>query len=52
MEFLNALFSCATFPINTKPTRVTNSTTTTIDHVITNVMHQEILPGKWPTEIF
>ena len=45
MHFINTLISCGTFPIITKPTRVTDTTATIIDHIITNVMNHEILPG-------
>ena len=36
MHFINTLISCGTFPIITKPTRVTDLTVTIIDHIITN----------------
>ena len=45
MHFINTVISCGTFPIITIPTRVTYSTATIIDHIITNVTNHEILPG-------
>ena len=45
MHFINTLTSCGTFPIITKPTRVTDSTATIIDHITTNVTNYEILTG-------
>ena len=44
MHFINTLISCGAFPIITKPTRVTDTTATVIDHIITNVTNHEILP--------
>ena len=34
MHFINTLISCGAFPIITKPTRGTDTTTTIIDHII------------------
>ena len=45
MHFINTLLSCGAFLIITKPTRVTDTTTTIIDHIITNVTNHKILPG-------
>ena len=45
MPFTNTLISCGTFPIITKPARVTDLTATTIDHIITNITTHKILPG-------
>ena len=45
MHFINALLSCGAFPFITKPTRVTDTTATIIDHIITNVTNHKILPG-------
>ena len=45
MHFINTLLSCGAFPIITKPTRVTDTTATIIDHIITNVTNHKILPG-------
>ena len=44
MYFINTLISCGTFSIINKPTKVTDSTATIIDHIITNVTNHEILP--------
>ena len=44
MHFINTLLSCGAFPIITKPTRVTGTTATIIDHIITNVTNHKILP--------
>ena len=51
MHFINTLISCGTFPIITQPTRVTDSTATIIDHIITNVTNHEILSGVIETSI-
>ena len=45
MRFINTLLSCGAFPIITKPTRVTDTTATIIDHIITYVTNHKILPG-------
>ena len=45
LDFINTLLSCGAFPIITKPTRVTDTTDTIIDHIITNVRNHKILPG-------
>ena len=45
MHFINTLISCGTFLFITKPTRVTDTTATIINHIITNVRNYEILSG-------
>ena len=45
MHFINTLISCGNFPIITKPTKITDSTATIIDHMITNVTNHAIFPG-------
>ena len=44
-HFVNSILSCGAFPITTKPTRVTATSATIIDHVITNDTNHSILPG-------
>ena len=46
-HFVNSILSCGAFPIITKPTRVTATSVTIIDHVITNdrPTNHNILPG-------
>ena len=43
--YIDHLTSCGSVPIITKPTRVTDKTSTTIDHIITNDAAHVILPG-------
>ena len=45
LDFLNSLISCGSLPIITIPTRVTETSATIIDHVITNDSLHEIKPG-------
>ena len=45
LDFLNSLISCGSLPIITIPTRVTETSATIIDHVITNDSSHEIKPG-------
>ena len=44
-HFVNAILGCEAFPIITKPTEVTATSVTIIDHVITNDTNLSILPG-------
>ena len=39
------LLSCGTFPLITKPTRITDNSATIIDHIITNDYEHCIIPG-------
>ena len=43
--YIDHLTSCGSVPIITKPTRVTDKTLTTIDHIITNDAAHVIQPG-------
>ena len=43
--YINHLTSCGFVPIITQPTRVTDKTSTTIDHIITNDAAHVIQPG-------
>ena len=45
MHFINTLLSCGAFPIIIKPTRVTDTSATIIDYIITNITKHKILPG-------
>jgi len=44
-DYLNMLATCNTFQIITKPARVTDSSSTTIDHILTNDTIHPIIPG-------
>ena len=44
MDFINTFIRCGTISIITKPTRLTDSTAKIIDHIITNITNQELLP--------
>ena len=44
-EYLDMLYSNNFLPIITKPTRITNHTSTLIDHIYTNTPIEQITPG-------
>ena len=44
-DYLNILSSNAAFPLITKPTRITSTSSTLLDHTITNVTQNTLLPG-------
>ena len=44
-RYLNMLVSSASFPLITSPTRITETSTTVIDHIITNDSKHSIVPG-------
>ena len=44
------LSSMAIFPIITKPTRVTTTSSTIIDHIFTNCTSHRIIPGVMETD--
>ena len=48
-RYINMLFSCGALPLITKPTRVTESSATIIDHVITNDSKHNLKPGIFQT---
>ena len=43
--YLNILSSNAAFPLITKPTRITSTSPTLLDHIITNITQNTLLPG-------
>ena len=44
-RFLNMLLSCGVLPLITKPTRVSDSSPTIINHILTNDYEHSIIPG-------
>ena len=44
-DYLNILSSNAAFPLITKPTRITSTSSTLLDHIITNITQNTLLPG-------
>ena len=50
-QYLDLLASHCAIPIITKPTRITESTATLIDHILTNDHTNKILPGVFVTHI-
>ena len=44
-DYLNILSSKAAFPLITKPTRITSTSSTLLDHIITNITQNTLLPG-------
>ena len=44
-DYLNILSSNAAFPLITKPTRITSTSSTLLDHIITNITQNTFLPG-------
>ena len=44
-DYLNILSSNAAFPLITKPTRITSTSLTLLDHIITNITQNTLLPG-------
>jgi len=50
-DYLNMLAICDTFQIITKPTRVTDSSSTIIDHILTNDAIHPIIPGVIRTDL-
>ena len=49
MRYLNMLISYDAFPLITKPTRVTENSSSIIDHIISNDIKHPILPGIFET---
>ena len=44
-DYLNILSSNAAFPLITKPTRITSTSSTLLDHIITNIIQNILLLG-------
>ena len=44
-DYLNILSSNAAFPLITKPTRITSISLTLLDHIVTNITQNTLLPG-------
>ena len=44
-RLLNILSSNVAFPLITKPTRITSTSSTLLDHIITNITQNTLLPG-------
>ena len=42
-ELLDVLYCCNVFPLITKPTRVTSTTATLIDHILTNTLDDDMM---------
>jgi len=50
-EYMNMLASNCYFPLITLPTRITNKSSTVIDHIMTNDHKNSILPGIIKTDL-
>ena len=50
-NYQNMLSSHAVFPIITKQTRVTDTSATTIDHILTNDCNHSVFPGIFTTDL-
>ena len=49
-NYLDGLISKVFFPVITKPTRVTDTSASIIDHIITNDLSHKLIPGNIRTE--
>ena len=49
--FLNRLLACGFYPCIDKPTRVTETSATLIDNILTNVHNNNSMSGDWVADV-